>query len=339
MTLDVNQKGEVLIYQTVGGSTKIDVYFEDDTVWLPQSSIAKLYQTTPQNIIILTKRIYNEGELTEEATCKQYLQVQTEGNRRVKRNIKYYNLDMILALGYRSRSHIGIQFRNWATNILKEYLKKGFVMNDARLKNPKQFGVDYFEELLVRIRDIRTSEKRFYQKVRDIYALSVDYDQELSTTREFFANVQNKLHYAVHGMTAAELITDRADSTKTNMGMTTFAGEMPVQSDAVVAKNYLSREELDDLNRIVTMFLDHAEDMAKQQTPMYMKDWSESLDGFLTFRRRKILQGFGKITHNDMETFALAEFSKYKQRILNLPEADNNVDELLLIEKEVKAIE
>ena len=318
--MDELQKGEILIYQSEGGDTKIDVFLEDGTVWLPQASIARLYQKTPQNIIIQTRRIYNEGELDETATCKQYLQVQMEGNRSVKRNVKYYNLDMILAIGYRARSHIGMQFRNWATSVLTEYLKKGFVLNDTRLKNPKQFGEDYFEELLARIRDIRASEKRFYLKVRDIYALSVDYDPKLESTREFFATVQNKLHYAVHGMTAAELIVSRVDSEKVDMGLTTYAGHAVLQSDVTIAKNYLSRDELADLNRIVTMFLDHAEDMARQKTPMYMSDWVASLNDFLTFRRRNILQGSGKISNADMERLVLAEYTKFHARRLKAPE-------------------
>ena len=254
--MDEHQKGEILIYQSESGDTKIDVFLEDGTVWLPQASIARLYQTTPQNIIMHTRKIFSDGELDESATCKQYLQVQVEGGRTVKRNIKYYNLDMILAIGYRVRSYIGMQFRNWATSILTEYMKKGFVLNDARLKNPKQFGDDYFDELLARIRDIRASEKRFYIKVRDIYALSVDYDPKLESTKDFFATVQNKLHYAVHGMTAAELIVSRVDFEKENMGLTTYDGESVRQPDVTIAKNYLSRDELEDLNRIVTMFLD-----------------------------------------------------------------------------------
>ena len=317
--MDELQKGEILIYQSENGGTKIDVYLESGTVWLPQAVIAELYQTTPQNIIMHTRNIYKDGELDETATCKQSLQVQIEGNRSVRRMVKYYNLDMILAIGYRVRSHIGMQFRNWATGVLTEYMKKGFVLNDARLKNPKQFGEDYFDELLARIRDIRASEKRFYMKVRDIYALSVDYDPKLEMTREFFATVQNKLHYAVHGMTAAELIVSRADSEKANMGLTTHFGEHVMQSDVTIAKNYLERDELDDLNRIVTMFLDHAEDMARQKTPMYMKDWVASLNEFLTFRRRNILHGSGSVSHAEMEQRALAEYAKYNTRRLKMP--------------------
>lgn len=320
MLVDDLQKGEILIYQSESGKTKIDVYLEDGTIWLSQALIAELYQTTPQNIIMHTRNIYKEGELDEAATCKQSLQVRIEGNRSVRRSLRFYNLDMILAIGYRVRSHVGLQFRNWATAVLTEYMKKGFVLNDARLKNPKQFGEDYFDELLARIRDIRASEKRFYMKVRDIYALSVDYDPKLETTKEFFATVQNKLHYAVHGMTAAELIVSRADSEKENMGLTAFEGVTVRQSDVTTAKNYLSRDELDDLNRIVAMFLDHAEDMARQRTPMYMKDWTASLNEFLTFRRRNILQGSGKVSHAEMERRALAEYAKFNTRRLKSPE-------------------
>jgi hypothetical protein len=314
--MDELQKGEILIYQTESGDTKIDVFLEDGSVWLPQASIARLYQTTPQNIIMHTRKIYSDSELMETATCKQSLQVQIEGNRSVKRCVKYYNLDMILAIGYRTRSHIGIQFRNWATSILTEYMKKGFVLNDARLKNPKQFGDDYFDELLARIRDIRASEKRFYMKVRDIYALSVDYNPNLESTKDFFATVQNKLHYAVHGMTAAELIVKRVDSEKENMGLTTYAGKSVRPSDVTIAKNYLNRDELEDLNRIVTMFLDHAEDMARRKTPMYMNDWVATLNEFLTFRRRNILQGRGKMTNTQMERLALEEYAKFHTRRL-----------------------
>lgn len=318
--MDELQKGEILIYQSEGGDTKIDVFLEDGTVWLPQSSIARLYQTTPQNIIMHTRNIYGDGELIETATCKQSLQVQIEGSRSVKRSVKYYNLDMILAIGYRVRSHIGVQFRNWATSILTEYMKKGFALNDARLKNPKQFGDDYFDELLARIRDIRATEKRFYMKVRDIYTLSVDYDPKLESTKDFFATVQNKLHYAVHGMTAAELIVSRVDSEKENMGLMTYEGESIRQSDVTIAKNYLNRDELEDLNRIVTMFLDHAEDMARQKTPMYMSDWVASLNEFLTFRRRDILQGNGKVSNAKMGWLALAEYAKFHTRRLKSPE-------------------
>jgi len=315
------QKGEILIYQTENRQTKIDVFFEGGTVWLSQASIAKLYQTTPQNIIIHTKNIYKDNELAETATCKNYLQVQKEGKRTVTRSVKSYNLEMILAIGYRVRSHVGAQFRNWATCVLSEYMKKGFVLNDARLKDPKSFGEDYFDELIERIRDIRASEKRFYQKVRDIYALSVDYNPKSESTKEFFATVQNKLHYAVHGMTAAELVVNRADADKENMGLTAYHGNIVRQADVTIAKNYLNRDELEDLNRIVTMFLDHAEDMARQHIPMYMKDWESTLDEFLTFRRRHTLKDKGKVSNADMERLALTEYAKFNTRRLKMPVA------------------
>ncbi|GHU91807.1 DNA-binding protein [Clostridia bacterium] len=324
--MDFHEKGEILIYQTADGSTKIDVFLEDGTVWLPQATIAQLYQTSPQNVIMHTKNIYKDGELDESATCKDFLQVQTEGTRNVKRHIKFYNLNMILAIGYRVRSHIGIQFRNWASEVLTEYMKKGFVLNDNRLKNPKKFGDDYFDELLERIRDIRASEKRFYQKVRDIYALSVDYNPRLAQTQEFFATVQNKLHYAVHGRTAAELITERVDAEKDNMGLTTFDGDVVRKKDVTIAKNYLAQDEISELNRIVTMFLDHAEDTARQHIPMYMKDWEESLNEFLKFRRRNILQGSGRVSNAQMERLALAEYTKYNARRLNAPPDDSLSD-------------
>ena len=327
--MDEMQKGEILIYQSENGDTKIDVYLEDGTVWLSQALIAELYQTTPQNIIMHTRNIYKDGELDETATCKESLQVQIEGNRTVRRSIKFYNLDMILGIGYRVRSHIGLQFRNWATAVLTEYMKKGFVLNDARLKNPKQFGDDYFDELLARIRDIRASEKRFYMKVRDIYALSIDYDPKLEMTKEFFATVQNKLHYAVHGMTAAELIVSRVDSEKTNMGLMTYSGEHVLQSDVTIAKNYLERDELEELNRIVTMFLDHAEDMARQKIPMYMKNWVATLDEFLTFRRRNILHGSGKVSKEDMERRALMEYAKFNTRRLKSPAREDTDDAII----------
>ena len=304
-------KGELLIYQTEDGRTKIDVYFEDDTVWLNQAAMAVLFQTTPQNITQHIRNIYRDCELVENSTCKNFLQVQNEGGRKIRRNINYYNLNMILAVGYRVRSHVGNQFRRWASEVLTEYMKKGFAMNDERLKNPKKFGTDYFDELLERIRDIRASEKRFYQKVKDIYALSVDYDPNIVLTKEFFATVQNKLHYSVHGHTAAELISDRVDATKDNMGLTNFEGSKIRKSDVTIAKNYLSEEELTELNRVVTMFLDYAEDRAKRQIPMYMRDWVTALEG---------------------EKKALQQYDIYHQRRLKKADEEAN-DEIAELEK------
>lgn len=236
----MNEDVRFLMYQTGDGKTRIDVRLEDETVWMTQKAMAKLYQTTPQNITLHLKNIYGEGELDEKATCKEYLQVQKEGQREVKRKIKHYNLEMILAVGYRVRSHRGTQFRQWATERLKEYLVKGFTMDDERLKEMRNLGDDYFDELLERIRDIRASEKRFYQKITDIYATAVDYEPNADITRRFFATVQNKLHFAIHGHTAPELIQKRADASKENMGLTSWKGDRIRKSDVTVAKNYLT---------------------------------------------------------------------------------------------------
>ena len=326
--MDINQKGEIFIYQTEKGETKIDVYMEDGTTWLSRVNIAQLYGTSPQNISMHIKNIYEEGELEEDSTSKNYLLVQNEGGREVARSTKFYNLDMILSIGYRVRSNVGVQFRKWTSKVLKEYMKKGFVMDDERLKNPKKFGDDYFDELLERIRDIRASEKRFYQKIKDIYSLSVDYNPAMEDTKNFFATVQNKLLYAVTGQTAAELISERVDSSKGNMGLTSFKGAVVRKGDINISKNYLYKEEIKDLNRIVTMFLDHAEDMARDRTPMTMIDWDNSLNEFLKFRRRQILEGKGKVSREAMERKALKEYTIYNTRRLNTPSEDEVSGEL-----------
>ena len=292
----MNFQGNILIYQNEKGDTKVDAYFNDSTIWMTQKSISQLYQTSPQNVTLHIKNIYADGELYEEATCKDYLQVQSEGSRTVQRKVKIYNLDMILAIGYRVRNNIGIHFRNWSSSVLSEYMKKGFVLNDERLKNPKKFGSDYFDELLERIRDIRSSEKRVYLKVRDIFATSVDYDPHCEQADLFFKTVQNKLHYSVHGHTAPELIVERADASKKNMGLTSFKGAKVRKSDITIAKNYLTQEELENLNRIVTMYLDYAEDQAKRHIPMYMNDWENRLDAFLQFTGRSVLDNAGHIS-------------------------------------------
>lgn len=324
------QKGELLIYQTEDGKTKIDVFFEDDTIWLNQKQISQLYQRDTRTINEHVKNIYDDGELEQLATIRKFRIVQKEGNREVSREIDYYNLNMILAIGYRVRSHRGNQFRHWASEILSEYMKKGFVMNDDRLKNPKKFGADYFDELLERIRDIRASEKRFYQKVQDIYALSIDYDPKIDLTREFFATVQNKLHYSVHGRTAAELIVERADASKDNMGLSTYEGNKIRRGDVTIAKNYLNQEEITALNRIVTMYLDYAEEMARQEIPMYMKDWVEALDNFLRFNRRDLLTHAGKISRELAERKAHEQYEIYNQhRIKQADEVTaDGIDEL-----------
>lgn len=323
--------GNILIYKNEKGDTKVDAYFSDSTIWMSQKSIAELYQTSPQNITLHIKNIYSDGELDMVSTCKNYLQVQIEGSRQVQREIKIYNLQMILAIGYRVRNNLGMHFRNWASSILAEYMQKGFVLNDERLKNPKQFGADYFDELLERIRDIRASEKRVYMKVRDIFATSVDYDPKSPQADLFFKTVQNKLHYSVHGHTAAELISIRADASKDNMGLTTFKGAKVRSSDVTIAKNYLNKEEIEGLNRIVTMYLDYAEDQARQHIPMYMKDWEEKLNLFLQFTGRQVLQNAGTISKEDAERFAKEQYSLFDKHRKELETSDDVFDELPLI--------
>lgn len=310
------QPPQFLVYQTEDGKTRIDVRLDGQTLWLPQADIATLFQTTPQNITLHIKSIYDDGELDEPATCKEYLQVRSEGKRRVERSIKHYSLDVVIAVGYRVRSHRGTQFRRWATERLKELLVKGFVMDDERLKEGRSLGADYFDELLARIRDIRASEKRFYQKVRDIYALSIDYDPKAPTTQEFFQIVQNKLHWAISGHTAAEIIALRADSTKPNMGLTTWKGAKVRPADVTIAKNYLNSDEINQLNRLVTMYLDYAEDQAQRQQPLYMKDWRAKLDGFLKFNDRAILAHAGKVSMEDAHKKALEEYERFNVRRL-----------------------
>ncbi|WP_281882904.1 virulence RhuM family protein [Paenibacillus sp. YYML68] len=307
---------DVLIYQTEDGNTKIDVKLENGTVWMTQKAIAELYQKGVNTINEHIKKIYEEGELNEAATIRKNRIVQTEGQRQVEREVAFYNLEMIIAIGYRVRSHRGTQFRRWATERLNEYLVKGFTMDDKRLKDMRNFGQDYFDELLQRIRDIRASEKRFYRKITDIYALSVDYDPNASMSKEFFATVQNKLHFAIHGHTAAELIAKRASAENDNMGLTSWKGDKVRKSDITVAKNYLTDKEVQSLNRIVTMYLDYAEDQAERQSPMYMKDWICKLDSFLKFNERDILTNAGSISQEVAEKLAAEEYEKYNQRRL-----------------------
>lgn len=321
--ITMQNESNILIYQTEEGNTKIDVRLENETVWMTQKAIAELYQTSSQNITLHIRNIYAEEELQEEATCKYYLQVQNEGSREVKRKAKHYNLEMIIAIGYRVRSHRGTQFRRWATDQLNEYLVKGFTMDDDRLKEMRNFGQDYFDELLERIRDIRASEKRFYQKITDIYATSVDYNPNAEITQDFFATVQNKLHFAIHGQTAAELIVDRAKAEKENMGLTTWKGDKVRRRDITVAKNYLSEKELKSLNRIVTMYLDYAEDQAERQQPMHMKEWMDKLNAFLQFNNREILEHAGKISKSVADKLAIEEYEMYNQKQINTKSNDD----------------
>ncbi|MBD7985943.1 virulence RhuM family protein [Sporosarcina sp. Sa2YVA2] len=312
-----------LMYQTEDGETKINVRVEDETVWMTQKAMAELFQTTPQNITLHVKNIYEEEELSENRTCKEYLQVRVEGSREVHRNVKHYNLGMIIAVGFRVRSHRGTQFRQWATDRLNEYLVKGFTMDDERLKEIRNLGQDYFDELLSRIRDIRASEKRFYNKITDIYSTSIDYSPNVQMTKDFFARVQNKLHFAIHGHTASELIKQRADATKDNMGLTTWKGDQIRKDDVTIAKNYLTESELDDLNRIVTMYLDYAESQAKKQKPMYMKDWTEKLDAFLEFNEHEILKNSGKVSKRVADQLAKEQYDIFQQQRLSKPGKDD----------------
>lgn len=306
---------QIIIYQTEGGNTKLDVKLENETVWLTQKLMTELFQTTPQNITIHLKNIYQEGELTEEATCKDFLQVQKEGERNIERSSKFYNLDAIISVGYRIKSHVATNFRQWATKHLREYIVKGFVMDDERLKNP-DLPFDYFDELLRRIQDIRTSEKRFYQKITDIYATSIDYDPTLKESITFFQTVKNKLHWAITGKTAAEIINERADSEKQNMGLTNFRGTKPRKQEVGIAKNYLNEDELTALNNLVEQYLVFAEGQATRKIPMHMKDWIHKLHGFLNLNEREILTHAGKISHNLAIAKAEDEYDKYNKQCI-----------------------
>lgn len=315
---DVTQPGgEILLYQTEDGRTRIECRFKDETLWLTQAQMAELFQTTPQNITLHLKAIYAEGEQPEEATCKSYLQVRQEGGRTIQRQVRHYRLEIVLAVGFRVRSHRGTQFRQWATARLQEYLRKGFVMDDERLKNPPGPGVpDYFDELLERIRDIRASEKRMYLKVRDIFALAADYRPDDAETLKFFQIIQNKLHWAATGKTAAELIAERADHTQPNMGLASWKGAKVRKTDVTIAKNYLHGGEIQELNRIVTMYLDYAEDQARRRQVLYMRDWREKLDAFLQFNERDILTSAGKIAKEVADRLALEQYEKFQARRL-----------------------
>ena len=326
---------DILMYQSEDGSTRIDVRLEDETVWLNQRSMAELFQKDVRTINEHIKNIFSEGELEPLSTIRKFRIVQNEGNRKVSRQLDFFNLDMIIAVGYRIRSHRGTQFRRWATERLKEYLVKGFVLDDHRLKEGRNLGADYFDELLERIHDIRASEKRFYRKICDIYSLSIDYDPNADITLEFFATVQNKLHYAVHGHTAAELITQRADADKPHMGLTSWQGKKVRKTDVAIAKNYLSESELKSLNRIVTMYLDYAEDQAERHKPVTMNEWKEKLDAFLTFNRRDILNNPGKVSAEVAKQLAEEEYEKF--RVKRMAVEAKQPDEFDKVIKKIKA--
>ena len=313
----VSARGELVLYQTEDGKTKIEVRLQGETVWLTLNQIAELFQVDKSGISRHLKNIYQTGELRTEATIANFATVQKEGSRSVQRTVEYYNLDAIISVGYRVNSIRGTQFRIWATQRLREYIIKGFTLDDERLK---QSGVgNYFDELLARIRDIRSSEKIFWRKVLDIYATSIDYTPDSDLSQQFFAAVQNKIHWAAHGHTAAEIIYDRADAAKPNMGMTAWSGDKPRKTDAEIAKNYLNEKELNILNRIVSMYLDFAELQALNRKPMYMRDWISKLDDFLKLSGRDILKHGGKISHDKALEKAHAEYKQYCKVRLNEP--------------------
>jgi hypothetical protein len=321
--------GEFLLFASDDGRIRIECRFEGDTLWLSQAMMSELYQVTPQAITQHIRSVYEEGELDQNTTCKDYLQVQQEGKRQVKRSITHYSLPMILAIGYRVRSTRGTQFRKWATRTLEEYIVKGFVMDDERLKNPP-FGnsvvPDYFDELLDRIRDIRASERRMYLRVREIFALAADYEPSLKETTQFFQIIQNKLHYACSGHTAAELIYERADADQPNMGLTSSKGAEVRKGDVTTAKNYLSEAEIKELNRIIVMWLDFAEDQAERRQQVFLRDWQAKLDQFLQFNERDVLEGPGQISKKQADEKASAEYERFAEKRRQLKEAKGEQD-------------
>ncbi|MBQ9662417.1 MAG: virulence RhuM family protein [Oscillospiraceae bacterium] len=329
----MNEHGEIVLYQTEDGLTKIDVRFEDETVWLTQQQMADLFQSSRSNIVEHIQHIYEEGELDETATCRKFRQVRTEGNRQVSRELPYYNLDMIISLGYRVKSLTATRFRQWATVRLKEYMIKGFTLDDERLKG--HGGGDYWKELLERIRDIRSSEKVLYRQVLDLYATSQDYDPSSPESVQFFKIVQNKLHYAAHGHTAAEVIFERADADQEFMGLRSFAGEFPVKKDTEIAKNYLDADELRVLNNLVSGYFDFAEISAIEHKPMYMKDYIQQLDAILSSGGRKLLSDAGSVSHAAAIEKAHSEYRKYQQKTLT-PVEKAYLQSLRAAEKEVK---
>ena len=317
---NINQKSHMIIYTTEDGLTKIETTFDEDTVWLSIDQMAELFQRDKSTISRHIKNIYSEGELVREGTVAFFATVQMEGDRQVAREICYYNLDVIISVGYRVKSKRGTQFRIWATNILKEYMRKGFALDDERLKNLG--GGGYFKELLERIRDIRASEKVFYRQVLEIYATSIDYDPKAEISILFFKKVQNKIHYAIHGQTAAEVIYTRADAEKEFMGLTTFVGNQPTLKEAVIAKNYLSEKELRAMGQLVSGYLDFAERQAEREQTMTMKDWAKHLDRILTMSGEQLLQGNGNISHKQAVDKATDEYKKYKARTISDVEED-----------------
>lgn len=331
--IGTDEYGEILIYQTDDGQTNIEVKIEDDTVWLTQQQMSELFQTSRTNVVEHIKHIYEEGELDEISTCRNFRQVRKEGNREVTRQIPHYNLDMIISLGYRIKSVIATRFRQWATQRLKEYMIKGFTIDDERLKG--NGGGNYWKELLDRIRDIRSSEKVLYRQVLDLYATSVDYNPHSEESVRFFKIVQNKLHYAAHGHTTAEVIYQRADAEKPFMGLTSFAGELPALKDIGIAKNYLEENELKVLNNLVSGYFDLAEINAIEHKPMYMDDYVKQLDSVLSSGNRKLLTGAGSVSHKQALEKAKAKYRKY-QEITLTPVEKAYLESIKEVSKEVK---
>lgn len=331
----MNKENQIILYQDDNEITRVSVRFADEDLWLTQGQLVEIYQTSKSNVSEHIKHIFEDGELAKEATVRKFRTVQTEGTRQVTRERDYYNLDMILAVGYRVRSNVGIHFRRWASSVLTEYMKKGFALNDERLRNPREFGADYFDELLERIRDIRASEKRVYQKVKEIFALSVDYDSKSQIAQNFFKSVQNKLEYAATGHTAPELIAKRADASKDNMGLTSFKGAKVRRGDVTVAKNYMTHDEISTLNLIVNMYLDYAELQAKGHHPMHMADWESKLGDFLRFNGREVLENFGTVKREVAEKLALEQYEQYDAHRRALEAADD-MDELTADVKRLK---
>jgi hypothetical protein len=332
-------QSSIILYRTEDGRTRIQCRFEGETIWLTQAQIADLFQTTPQNVTQHLKAVFAEGELTERATCKEYLLVRQEGSREVARNLRHYSLPVILAVGYRVRSPRGTQFRQWATARLNEYLVKGFTMDDERLKNPPGSGsTDYFDELLERIRDIRASERRVYLRVREILALAADYSPSEPETQAFFQAVQNKLHFAVTGKTAPELIAERADSTQPNMGLTAWKSGVVRKGDVTVAKNYLRATEIDELNRIVVMFLDFAEDQARRRKQIFLSTWQSRLEDFLRLNDRAILPDAGKVSREQADALAEQQYDRFAARRRAQLEDEAETDALKQLEDEVKKL-
>ncbi len=332
---------EIILYQTEDGRARVECRFADESLWLSQAGMAELFQTTPQNVTLHLKALYQEGEIVEAATCKDYLQVQTEGRRSVQRSVKHYNLEAVLAVGFRVRSTRGTQFRRWATERLGEYLLKGFTMDDERLKNPPvadSAAPDYFAQMLERVRDIRASERRMYLRVREIFALAADYEPTLTETTKFFSIIQNKLHFAVTGQTAAELIAARVDAAQPNMGLTSWQSGGVRRTDVTVGKNYLREAEVSELNRVVTMWLDFAEDQATRRKQIFLKDWATRLDEFLRFNDRAVLPHAGKVSKEQADKRAHAEYERFAEERRAALEAQGERDGFHLLDQATKRL-